>query len=226
MMMPTTLDLDPILTVLPYLLGVISIAYLLGSLPTGYLAGKWLKGIDLREMGSGSTGATNVLRNLGKVPGGIVLAIDALKGVLAISCARAVETIDVSIFDRWESILVAVAAAAVIIGHSKSVWLSFKGGKSISTSLGVLLTMCWPVGLATLGVFAIVMAGSRIVSLSSILGAGSATVWMVVFHQPIAFIVFTIVGGVYVIWLHRANIQRLQAGTEPKLGQKLTDANS
>jgi acyl phosphate:glycerol-3-phosphate acyltransferase len=214
------LDFTAIGNALPYFLGVIAIGYLLGSLPTGYLAGKWLKGIDLREVGSGSTGATNVLRNLGKVPGGIVLGIDALKGVAAIFIARSLSTIDGNFYSNWGAVCVALAAAAVIFGHSKSVWLNFKGGKSIATSLGVLLTMCWPVGLAALGIFGLTIAITRIVSISSILAAISATAWMLVFHQPLAFIIFTIVGGIYVIWLHRTNIQRLLAGTEPKVGEK------
>jgi acyl phosphate:glycerol-3-phosphate acyltransferase len=190
-------------------------AYLLGSFPTGYLAGKLLQGIDIREHGSGSTGATNVLRTLGKVPGSAVLLTDVLKGVAAVSL--------VLLVTPWvvidQSLLVVGAAAMAIIGHSKSVWLGFKGGKSVATGLGVLLAMNWQVALLTLGVFGISIGITRIVSISSILGALAVTVFMVIYQQPLSYAVFTAIGGAYVIWLHRANIQRLMAGTEPRLGK-------
>jgi acyl phosphate:glycerol-3-phosphate acyltransferase len=203
--------------------GIFTIAYLLGSLPTGYLAGRLLQGIDIREHGSGSTGATNVLRTLGKVPGSIVLLVDALKGVLAIILTQTVFTLHLipTLSADWESYLIPLAAIGAILGHSKSIWLGFKGGKSVATGIGILLAMSWQVGLAAIAVFAISIGISRIVSISSILAAMSATIWMVVFAQPLAYIVFAIVGGIYVVWLHRANIQRLMAGTEAKIGQKL-----
>jgi acyl phosphate:glycerol-3-phosphate acyltransferase len=203
--------------------GIFTIAYLLGSLPTGYLAGRLLQGIDIREHGSGSTGATNVLRTLGKVPGSIVLLVDALKGVLAIILTQTVFTLHLipTLSADWESYLIPLAAIGAILGHSKSIWLGFKGGKSVATGIGILLAMSWQVGLAAIAIFAISIGISRIVSISSILAAMSATIWMVVFAQPLAYIVFAIVGGIYVVWLHRANIQRLMAGTEAKIGQKL-----
>jgi acyl phosphate:glycerol-3-phosphate acyltransferase len=203
--------------------GIFTIAYLLGSLPTGYLAGKLLQGIDIREHGSGSTGATNVLRTLGKVPGSIVLLIDALKGALAVTIANIVFSLNLfpSLPVEWQAYLVPLAATGVILGHSKSIWLNFGGGKSVATGVGVLLAMSWQVGLATIVVFGIAIAISRIVSISSIAGAVSVTLWMVLFDRPLPSIVFAIVGGIYVVWRHSANIQRIVAGTEPKLGQKL-----
>jgi acyl phosphate:glycerol-3-phosphate acyltransferase len=202
--------------------GILLLAYLFGSLPTGYLAGKLLQGIDIREHGSGSTGATNVLRTLGKVPGSIVLLIDALKGVLAVAIAQAIFTLALfpTLPIEWSSYLVPLAATGALLGHSKSIWLNFGGGKSVATGVGVLLAMSWQVGLATIIVFAISIAISRIVSISSIAGAISVTVWMIVFDRPIPSIIFAIVGGIYVTWLHRKNIDRLIAGTEPKLGQQ------
>ena len=203
-------------------IGIFLLAYLFGSVPTGYLAGKLLQGIDIREHGSGSTGATNVLRTLGKVPGSIVLLIDALKGILAVAIAQTIFTIDLfpMLPIEWESYLVPLAATGALLGHSKSIWLNFGGGKSVATGVGVLLAMSWQVGLATIAVFAVSLAISRIVSISSIAGAISVTVWMIVFNRPIPSIIFAIVGGIYVTWLHRKNIDRLIAGTEPKLGQK------
>jgi len=203
--------------------GIFTVAYFLGSFPTGYLAGKLLKGIDIREHGSGSTGATNVLRTLGKVPGSIVLLTDAFKGGLAVSTANIIFTIALfpTLPTEWQAYLVPIAAIGAILGHSKSIWLNFGGGKSVATSVGVLLAMSWQVGLATIVVFSIALAVSRMVSVSSIAGAVSATIWMLIFDRPLPSVIFAIVGGIYVIWRHSTNIQRIIAGTEPKLGQKL-----
>ncbi len=207
---------------------ILVVAYLLGSIPTGYTAVKLLKGIDIREVGSGSTGATNVLRTLGKGPGAFVLVVDCLKGVLAIALVYwffqdvAPDIIEPTVnIQLWQPWIVILAGLAAILGHSKSIFLGFSGGKSVATSLGILLTMNWQVGLATVFVFAVVMAISRIVSLSSICGAIAVSILMVLLHQPLPYILFAVVGGLYVIWLHRTNLQRLLAGTEPKIGQKL-----
>jgi len=196
---------------------VVVIAYLLGSFPTGYLAVKQLKGIDIREVGSGSTGATNVLRTLGKGPGAFVLLVDCCKGLLAIALVYLLFPSQLDV-QPW---LVTFAGLAAILGHSKSIFLGFTGGKSVATGVGILLAMSWQVGLATVGVFALVIGISRIVSLSSITGAIAVSIWMIVFHQPLPYILFGVVGGLYVIVRHRSNIERLLAGTEPKIGQKL-----
>ncbi|AFZ23706.1 acyl-phosphate glycerol-3-phosphate acyltransferase [Cylindrospermum stagnale PCC 7417] len=208
---------------------IVVVAYLLGSFPTGYIAVKQLKGIDIREVGSGSTGATNVLRTLGKGPGALVLLVDCLKGVLAIALVYwlfnfapsqnlILPTVDVALWKPW---LVISAGSAAIIGHSKSIFLGFSGGKSVATGVGILLAMSWQVGLATVGVFAAVVAISRIVSLSSIAGAIAVPIFMIIWRQPLPYILFGAVGGLYVILRHRSNIERLLAGTEPKIGQSL-----
>ncbi|MFN6154175.1 glycerol-3-phosphate 1-O-acyltransferase PlsY [Anabaena sp. AL09] len=207
---------------------VILIAYLFGSFPTGYLAGKLLKGIDIREVGSGSTGATNVLRTLGKIPGAFVLLIDALKGGLAINLGYALFSIattqnlipPIVNIEIWQPYLVTLAGLAALLGHSKSIFLGFTGGKSVASGVGILLAISWQVGLSTLGVFAVVIAISRIVSLSSIAGAVAVSILMVIFDQPLAYILLGFAGGLYVIIRHRTNIERLIAGTEPKIGQK------
>ncbi len=206
---------------------ILLVAYLLGSIPTGYIAARLLKGIDIREHGSGSTGATNVLRTLGKGPGLLVLIVDMLKGVLAIALVYQVfifaasnniipQAINAHLWLGW---MVTGAGLAAVIGHSKSIWLGFSGGKSVATSLGVLLAMSWLVALATVAVFGCVLALSRIVSLGSIAGAIAVGVLMLLFGQPLPYVLFGIAGGLYVIWRHRSNIQRLLAGTEPRLGQ-------
>ena len=206
---------------------VIILAYLLGSFPTGYLVGKILKGIDIRQVGSGSTGATNVLRTLGKGPGAFVLIIDCLKGVLAINLVYVLYSSQLNLMDSilnveaWRSWLVTLVGLMAILGHSKSIFLGFTGGKSVATSLGILLAINWQVGVGTLGVFIVVIAISKIVSLSSIAGAIAVSILMIVFQQPLAYIIFSLLGGLYVIIRHRSNIDRLLAGKEPKIGQKV-----
>ncbi|CCE11605.1 conserved membrane hypothetical protein [Bradyrhizobium sp. STM 3843] len=212
------------------------IGYLFGSTPTGYLAGKLLKGIDIREHGSRSTGATNVLRTLGKWPALVVLIVDVLKGVGAIIVVRSFcpwlytelaptppTALDLQIWVPWA---VCLAGIAVLFGHGRSIWLNFTGGKSAATGLGVLLAMSWPVGLGAAAVFGIVLAIARIVSLSSILAALTAIVLVCGFEQPLPYRLLVIAGGIYVIIRHRANIQRLLGGTEPRLGRNGPDTKA
>ena len=197
-------------------------AYLLGSIPTGYTAGYYLKGIDIREHGSGSTGATNVLRTVGKPAAIAVLAIDLLKGSLALGLVNLVYTFaPESLPTQWYPWLITAAALSAVIGHSKSIWLNFTGGKSVATTLGVLLVMNPLVGLGTLASFGIVLAISRIVSLSSICGAIAVSILMIALAQPVPYIIFSALAGLYVIVRHKTNIQRLIAGVEPKIGQAL-----
>jgi glycerol-3-phosphate acyltransferase PlsY len=208
------------------------IAYLLGSIPSGYWAGKIWKGIDIREHGSGSTGATNVLRTVGTLPAIAVLLVDVLKGVAAIALTHWVyqaafvqpyipETVNATAWLPW---VVTLVGAFALLGHSKSILLNFTGGKSVATSLGVLLAMSWVVGLGTLGVFLLVLAITRIVSISSISGAIAVSGLMWFTEQPLPYLLFAIGGGVYVILRHRANIQRLLDGTEPRLGESLPES--
>ena len=187
------------------------LGYLLGSIPSGWLAGRWLKGIDLREIGSGSTGATNVLRHVGKGPALVVFLIDVGKGAAAVLIARALGLGD------WIQVLAGLTALA---GHIWPVWLGFKGGKAVATGLGLFLGLAWPVGLASFGVFLAVFSLSRYVSLASVLAAISLPLLMAAGTDSNANLVVALVAMLLVLWRHRSNIKRLINGTEPKLSQK------
>jgi acyl phosphate:glycerol-3-phosphate acyltransferase len=205
------------------------VAYLFGATPTGYLAGKLLKGIDIREHGSKSTGATNVLRTLGKWPALVVLLVDVAKGAAAILFALwyypwlyASSTITPPAAPDLQTLLpwaVCLAGLAALLGHGRSIWLNFSGGKSAATGLGILLAMSWPVGLGAAAVFGLTLAICRIVSLGSMLAALTAIALVCGLEHPWPYRLLVIAGGIYVIARHRANIQRLVSGTEPRLGQ-------
>ena len=193
-------------------------AYLLGSIPTGFLLAKLLKGIDIREHGSGNTGATNVFRVIGKGAGITALVIDLLKGVAAVFLMHWLlgAVFDETLSGALGSWLSVSAALCAVIGHSKSVWLGFTGGKSAATSLGVLLALSWPVALSVAAVFGTALGISRTVSVGSIAAALSAVIFMRALHQPLAYVLLALSGGAYVVYLHRSNISRLMSGSEPK----------
>ena len=218
----------------------LALAYLLGALPTGYLAGRLVAGIDIREHGSKSTGATNVLRTLGKGPALVVLLVDVAKGAAAVAFARwfypwlatspvaaSVATPPASLdVQTWVPWAVCLAGLAALLGHGRSIWLGFTGGKSAATGLGVLLALSWPIGLGAAAVFAATLALLRIVSLGSMLAALTAIVLAVALGEPLPYRLLVIAGGLYVIARHRANIARLLAGTEPRLGRSSPTAKS
>jgi glycerol-3-phosphate acyltransferase PlsY len=209
---------------------VLVAGYLLGSIPSGYLAGRWLKGIDIRQEGSGSTGATNVLRVVGKGPALAVFVVDVLKGALAVLLAKAVlEPLGQPLspagwqIDGW----IVLAGLAGLAGHIWPIWLGWKGGKAVATGLGMLLGVSWPVGLACFGIFLAVLTFSRIVSLSSVVAALSLPLLMVGSFgsggmRP-AYLLLAVLTTALVVWRHRSNIERLWAGTEPRLGSKKPD---
>ena len=197
-------------------------AYLLGSIPNGYLAARWLKGIDIRNCGSGSTGATNVLREVGKGAALAVFVLDVVKGTAAVLLAKALlQPLGFSPASDW---WVVAAGLAALAGHSWPVWLGWRGGKAVASGLGMLLGLAWPVGLACFGVFLAVLSLSRIVSLSSISAAVSLPLLMLGSFSSSglrpAYLAVAIVAAALVILRHKANIQRLLAGNEPRLGQK------
>ena len=200
-------------------ISIILISYLLGSIPTGFLIGKYLKNIDLRTIGSGSTGATNVLRNVGKWPALFVFIIDVGKGLIAVILAQHLAR---SYADQGLIELLAVLAGiSSISGHIWPIWLKGKGGKAVATGLGMFLALSWKVGLASLGIFLIVLAKSKFVSLSSISAALLLPIFMFFnlgkFIHPYFFI--SLIVSLLVIWKHRTNINRLIKGEESKINQ-------
>ena len=207
--------------------------YLLGSIPAGYLAGRWLRGVDIRTLGSGSTGATNVLRQFGKGPALVVFLVDVLKVTAAVLLAKALlEPLGAgpAAADWLSDSCVVAAGLASLAGHIWPVWLGWRGGKAVATALGMLLGLTTPVGLACFGVFLTVLSFSRIVSLSSVVAALALPLLMLGWFQDQAmglrwpYLALALLTSALVIWRHRSNLSRLLAGTEPKLGQaKTTD---
>ena len=201
--------------------------YLLGSSPAGYLAGRWLEGIDIRQHGSGSTGATNVLRVVGKGPALAVFLVDVLKGTAAVLLAKlllagsAAGTTASWSTDSW----VVAAGLAALAGHIWPLWLGWRGGKAVATALGMLLGLAWPVGLACFGVFLTVLSLSRIVSLSSVVAAAALPVLMLAWFRDQGlglrwpYLVLALLTSALVIWRHRSNLGRLLEGSEPRLGE-------
>lgn len=192
-------------------------AYFVGSIPTGYLVAKAM-GIDIRQVGSGNIGATNVFRILGKGPGIFVLLFDALKGFAPVFwLAPLFLGIDGGADLGWLRITSGICA---ILGHNYTCWLRFKGGKGIATSAGAFLALTpKPLGIAFL-TWVIVFAVSRYVSLASIAAAIALPLatWLLPFGLPMK-IITTIIGAL-AIYKHRANIKRLMDGTEMRIGGK------
>jgi len=190
------------------------IAYLIGSIPTGYLIVKAKTKQDIREVGSGSTGATNVKRVLGKKWFFIVMILDAIKGALPVLLAKfATNNLFVDKFG-----MVAVACAVlVIVGHSKPLFLQFKGGKSVASGVGTILALNPFVGIAIAVVWALVTYASKYVSLGSIVALSFSPFTMYYFKNPVAYTVYCAVAALYIIYLHRENIKRLIKGEENKV---------
>jgi len=190
------------------------LGYLFGSFPSGYLAGKIAKGIDIRSLGSGSTGATNVLRHIGKRAAITVFLIDVFKGVISILLAKYF-----LLNDSWQ---VAVGLST-LIGHIWPVWLNWRGGKAVATGLGIFLGLSWQVGLATLGIFILMITLFRIVSLASVSAALALPLIMFLSFNTSSisfpFLIISLLAMTLVIWRHRENILRLMKGKEPRIGQ-------
>ena len=197
---------------------VIIIAYLLGSIPFGYLIVKAAKGRDIRETGSGGTGATNVSRSAGRLAGVLTLLLDALKGTAAIVIAHLVLNGQADI-EVW----ISVAAVAALLGHIFPIWLRFRGGKGVATGLGVFISILpTEVGIATLVFLAVVLL-TRYISLASLSGAVTIPVVSLLNNVlapeqivPAPFVLSSIIGAILIITAHRQNIRRLMNGMEPR----------
>lgn len=186
--------------------------YLIGSIPTGYLVVKAKTGDDIRKVGSGSTGATNVKRVLGKKWFFIVMILDALKGALPVVLAA----LFLHAYEQY-GITPVAAAIAVLLGHSKSIFLGFTGGKSVASGVGTIIALNPLVGLSVAVIWGIITWVSKYVSLGSIIALAVSPFLMWAFKQPIGYIVYCAIGAVYIIWLHRENIKRLIKGEENKV---------
>ena len=197
---------------------VLTASYLLGSVPFGYLIVRARTGGDVRETGSGGTGATNVSRRAGKAAGVITLLLDAAKGALALILARFFATQDFGV-NWW----VAAAAVLAVAGHCFPVWLGFRGGKGVATGVGVFLSL-YPLGVACAAViFILAVAVTRYVSLGSILATAAFPLflWLLdLYVKPVAglapLMTAAIAAGALIILMHHANIARLLRGTERK----------
>ncbi|HVO94548.1 MAG TPA: glycerol-3-phosphate 1-O-acyltransferase PlsY [Terriglobales bacterium] len=189
-------------------IGTIIFAYLLGSIPTGYVLGSFA-GVDIRAVGSGNIGATNVARVVGKWSGIVTLIVDAAKGFIPVYAAS---------LAGLSGSETALAGLAAVLGHLFPIFLKFKGGKGVATALGVLLAVAPLVTLILLVVFAAVMAATRIVSLSSITAALAAPVALWLLSYSFVEVVLGAALAVLIVARHYGNICRLLAGTEPRFG--------
>ena len=210
----TALDQQPAVTT-SILWGLILAGYLLGSIPFGYLLVRLKGGGDIRELGSGNIGATNVARTAGWGVGIATLLLDTAKGFFAVWLAGH--------FTGNNIRIMMFAGLAAIVGHVFPVWLGFAGGKGVATALGVFLAACWPAALASLVLFLLVVIFWRYVSLGSVSAAAALPVLFYLLyapgHAPPATVsASALLAAAIVIIKHRANIARLFNGTEPKIG--------
>lgn len=184
-----------------------AIGYLLGSIPFGLLLTKALGLGNLREIGSGNIGATNVLRTGNKGAAAATLLLDGAKGAVAVLLAR----------EFAGEAAAQIAALAAFLGHCFPVWLGFKGGKGVATFLGLMLALAWPVGLLACATWLATAVISRISSLSALVAASWSTLWCLLVGQGQVFFL-TLILALLIIWRHRENLARLKAGTEPRIG--------
>ena len=185
------------------------IGYGLGSIPYGLIISRVVGLGDLRKIGSGNIGATNVLRTGNKTAAAMTVFLDGFKGAAAVLLARVISGEDAA----------QIAALAAFLGHCYPVWLGFRGGKGVATFLGIMIALAWPVGLACCAAWAVAAGLSRMSSMGALVAAASSTFFMVLLGHGGAFLL-GIVLTAWVFLRHKDNIKRIKAGTEPKIGQK------
>lgn len=216
---------------IPVLIAAFVQAYFLGSIPFGLLAGR-LRGLDIRKVGSGNIGATNVWRTLGWQWGLPTFLCDFGKGLVAVVIARHLAAAWIPNAAPDDLNYAGISAAiACILGHSFPIWLGFKGGKGVATSLGVIIGMMPLAGLSIFAVWGLVLWISRYVSVASIIAAFSLPIFVVVYlfighMQGWATFYFSVAAALLVILRHRANIRRLIAGTENRIGSRKAAAGA
>lgn len=213
--------------VVPFLIAAV-VGYLLGSLPFGYLVAR-AKGVNIFEVGSKNPGATNVRRVLGHGPGNLVLFLDGAKGAVAAGLFLIVHRLGPQYcpFDANGLLILEITGlSAAILGHSFSCFTGFRGGKSVATAAGGFAVL-FPLGMAiALGVFGVTLGVSRYVSLASMLAAAALPFAAFSFKQPSPVISISAVAAAFVIYRHRANLARIRAGTESKIGRKVAASAS
>ncbi len=200
---------------------VVAAAYLLGSIPTGYLLVRFFRKQDIRTIGSGNIGATNVMRSGARGLGAVTFLLDVLKGCCAVWLGALLGPLLMP-SDPVRSVE-ALAALCAVLGHMFPVWLHFRGGKGVATGFGVFLVAAPLAALAAITVFAVILALSRFVSLASILGAASFPIfaWFLVHgSKPAFFIAVQALVALMIIAKHHQNIGRLLSGTESRFGQR------
>jgi len=201
-----------------FLVASILAAYLIGAFPTAYIFGKLLKGIDIREYGSGNVGATNVFRTVGKIPGILVFIIDVLKGTAAVVLLPlAVKTIDPDAFILSYDYFYILLGASAIAGHMWTCFLKFKGGKGVATTAGVMAGLSPGVLGACLIVWIVIFSLWKFVSLASICSAVFMPIFSLITGKSLEFIIFTTILCIAGVHAHRSNIRRLIQGTERRL---------
>lgn len=187
---------------------IILASYLIGSVPVSYLSARFFKGIDIRKLGSGNVGTTNVWRNAGPVAAAVALAGDLGKGVLAVLLAK---------YFVGEPLVVILAAVAVLIGHSWPIFLGFQGGKLVATGVGVLAAVSPSVGAITAAIWIVAVLSTRYVSVGSLLAVLAIPFLMLAFHLEVPYLILGIFIALAVIYKHIPNIKRLREGTEPTI---------
>jgi glycerol-3-phosphate acyltransferase PlsY len=202
----------------PGVLALLLGGYLVGSIPFGLLTGRAVKGIDLRQYGSGNIGFSNALRVLGWRPAAVVFVGDALKGAIPVVVGQALlKAWNVPRADLW----ILLVALAPILGHSFSVFLRLRGGRAVTTTLGVLLGVCWQAGAIALGVWLVVVAITRYISAGSICAAISVPTYMFLSGKSQEWLILWCAVALLVILRHLSNIKRLVKGTEVKIGERV-----
>jgi glycerol-3-phosphate acyltransferase PlsY len=185
------------------------LGYLIGSIPFGMILARLMNLGNLREIGSGNIGATNVLRTGNKTAAALTLLFDGGKGAVAVLLARAMVGEDAA----------QIAAIAAMLGHCYPIWLRFKGGKGVATLLGLLLALAWPVGVGCCIAWLIGAFSTRISSMGALAAAAASTFLMVLLnfgHMVLLGVALTLL----IYWRHRANIKRIRSGEDPKIGPK------